>query len=179
MWGSSPAGWFGLRVSFSGSRSQAEFSVGSSVHRHRRSELQLLAWRANRNATGLTELISGWNTARLKSRLNTCRKSMMRLATRCPVGHTRVQNQNQNHSCTAHHTDLRNDPETKRLKVWSKLLSDGATVPPGGQQLQQQTQSIISLDFPSSWPDFLKKLINLYMRGKSICFPERPWTHRL
>lgn len=116
MWGSSPAGWFGLRVSFSGSRSQAEFSVGSSVHRHRRFELQLLAWHANRNATGLTELISGWNTARLKSRLNTCRKSMMRLATRCPVGHTRVQNQNQNHSCTAHHTDLRNDPETKRLK---------------------------------------------------------------
>lgn len=32
----------------------------------------------------LTELISGWNTARVKSRWNTCRKSSIRLATRRP-----------------------------------------------------------------------------------------------
>lgn len=37
-------------------------------------------------APRLTELISGWNTARLKSRLKTCRKSRIRLATRRPAG---------------------------------------------------------------------------------------------
>ena len=65
-------------------------SVWSEFNTHRPQRLSIRLWshHVSRHVpvSALTELISGWNTARLKSRLNTSRKSMMSPATRRPAG---------------------------------------------------------------------------------------------
>lgn len=73
----------------------------------------------------LTKSISGWKTAMVKSRLKTCRKSKIRLATRRPTDTARFREGLFYHSCK-HQPTL--DPEVPDLDLsWNLKVKEAKT----------------------------------------------------